>query len=132
MPQFRRSAFVITAIGALMLVIGLGIGFLAGGYAHTAQASGSGGGLDIFPDGSLVACAPALGCASHPAGTCVPNGSTGAFVCTFQIDTHTGGAIQQDNVAECFFIQPSGSYFTSFNSHIVYAPSGQVMARCAR
>ena len=129
---FRKSAAVITAIGALMLVVGLGVGFVAGGYTHVAQASGSGGGIDIFPDGSLTACTPTLGCTSHPAETCIPDGSTGAFVCTFQIDSHTGGAIQQDGVAECFFIQPDGSYFTSFNSHIVYAPSGQVMVRCAR
>ena len=129
---FRRTAVLISAIGALMLVIGLGAGFIAGGYVNVAHASGAGGGLDIFPDGSLTACTASIGCTQHPAGTCIPDGSTGAYVCTFQIDAHAGGAITQSGVAECFFIQADGSYFTSFNSHIVYAPSGHVTLRCAR
>lgn len=129
----RRPAFLVAIIGTLMLLVGLGIGLAVGsGAGHSAQAAGMRGGLDIFPDGSLVACTPTLGCTSHPAGTCTFDGASGAATCNFELVSHSGGAIEQNGSAECFFIQPSGSYFTSFNSHIVYSPSGEVNLRCAR
>lgn len=127
---FRRTPVLITAASVTMLVVGLAIGLLLGGAGRPAHAAGINGAIDIFPDGSLTACTPTLGCTSHPAGTCAEEGNSTAFACSFQLSPHDGGAIEQNGVAECFLIQPSGSYFTTFDSHVVYAPSGEVHVRC--
>jgi hypothetical protein len=132
MISTRKTAVLVTVIGVLMLAVGLTVGLEIDGHTPQAHAAGSGGGIDMFPDGSLVACTSSIGCTQHPAGTCITDGTSNAVRCSFTLDSHSGGVIQADNVAECFFIQPDGSYFTSFDSHIVYAPSGQVNIRCAR
>ena len=132
----RRYLHKSTLIAAgLALVIGLSVGLIAGGLLHPAPAAhaiGINGALDIYPDGSLVVCTPALGCPQQPepAGTCNFEGNGDAANCSFTLAPHDGGAIVQKDVSECFFIQPSGNYFTSFNSLVVYAPNGLVTVRC--
>lgn len=130
----RRLLMALSGVGIVMLVLGFAAGFVVGQGEHPApaHASGMNGGLVIYQDGSVVACTPVIGCSSQPAGTCTVAGDSETVQCHFAVAPHSGGALQQDN-AECFVysnVSPEGGYFTTFNSHIVYAPSGQVEARC--
>ena len=118
---------VVAIFGAI-----LALATVLGGVARTAEASGMHGGLVIYPDGSLSAFVPNVLVSQQPAGTCAADGASGAYTCTFTAAPHAGDAIVQHGVIECFLMTPSGGAFTSFNSMLVYAPSGQVMARCSR
>ncbi|HEX6121678.1 MAG TPA: hypothetical protein VFY89_00885 [Ktedonobacterales bacterium] len=129
----RRSVAMAIGLSTVMLVAGLAIGFVAGGAGRSAHAMGMNGGLVIEPDGSVVACTPILGCSNQPAGTCQLDGQSQTVACHFSLDRHAGGALQQDNAA-CYLHQATGpeggGYFITTNTHIVYAPSGEVTARC--
>jgi hypothetical protein len=119
------------AVGALVTVaLALTVAF--GGVSRMAEASGMHGGIVIYPDGSLSAFDPGVITTQQPANTCTTDGASGARTCTFTADPHTGGAIVQKGVTECFLMLPSGGYFTSFNSFVEYSPSGQVMIRCTK
>ena len=96
------------------------------------ESSGMNGGLVVYPDGSLSAFVPNVLVSQQPAGTCVSEGASGSYTCTFTAAPHVGDAIVQHGVIECFLMTPACGTFSSFNSMLVYSPSGQVMARCSR
>jgi hypothetical protein len=114
-----------------MLIVGLVFGLVLSGSLNSAHAAPSGGALDISPDGSLFAYGPQLPPSSQPAGTCQADGASNQVTCHFTIEGHSGGAVQIDNTMACYRIHPDGTYDTTFDSHVVYSPSGNVLAVCS-
>lgn len=131
-PFFRRPTILLVLTGAVMLVMGLAGGYILGSGRGTAHATPMQGFIDIYNGTDLFTCDTfAYGCSPTPvlSNACHTEGSSDWIACDFQVETHSGGAIHQENFLPCYNFTSQG-YQVATQSTIDYTPSGNVHIRC--